>query len=150
MTKRSLVVEEQLELTRVWEIAMHYWKAQHHALLRRHGITANQFAVLRAVATAKRQHTPNQQFIASFTGLDKMFVSQVLDSLAKKRLLWRVPAVLDTRQNTVKLGAGGRLLLKNIDLELQLLEEELLKALTGEDCQKLKTLLLKLTTSWRL
>lgn len=128
----------------IWEAVNNHRQAQRRVLFKKYDITANQFKILQAVAAAKRQHAPNQQFLVSYTGLNKMVVSQMLDVLTRKKLLWRIRAFLDTRKYTVRLGAKGKLLLKNITPELEVLEEELLKGLTYDDRLKFEELLLKL------
>ncbi|HEX4773924.1 MAG TPA: MarR family transcriptional regulator [Candidatus Saccharimonadales bacterium] len=99
------------------------WQRQQRVILKKYGITRNQFKVLQAVASAKRQHAPNQQFIVKHTGMNKMVVSQTLDSLNKKMLITRIRGVIDTRQYTVRLGIPGRTLLDKVAPELAELEK---------------------------
>jgi homoprotocatechuate degradation regulator HpaR len=85
--------------------------AQFRPLLRAHGITEQQWRVLRALASIGEARITR---LAEMTLISKPSLSRLLPALEARGLIRRGPAADDLRGATIRIAPGGRALLRTV------------------------------------
>ena len=84
------------------------WQRQLNARLKPLGLTQPQFAILAVSGWLTREGEPiTQHGIASFTGMDRMHISQIISRLEKDGLIEKQTNPHDQRANLVSLSEEG-------------------------------------------
>lgn len=92
---------------RLWQGFMN-WQRQLNAYLKQFGLTQPQFAILAVCGWMTRDdRLIVQHDVVSFTGMDRMHISQIVSRLERDGLLERQPSMDDHRSKIVKLTASG-------------------------------------------
>lgn len=99
----------------LWQVT-NLWQRKINAILRPYGLTHAQFVVLATLAWFKKQKTnPTQIQISSFSKMDAMFVSAIIQYLENKKWVKREVSQTDSRAKDVTLTTEGfRLVAKMI------------------------------------
>ena len=99
----------------LWQVT-NLWQRKINAILRPYGLTHAQFVVLATLAWFKKQKTnPTQIQISSFSKMDAMFVSAIIQYLENKKWVKREVSAADSRAKNVTLTTEGfRLVAKMI------------------------------------
>ena len=84
------------------------WQRQLNARLKPLGLTQPQFAILAVSGWLTREGEQiTQHGIASFTGMDRMHISQIISRLEKDGLIGKQTNPQDQRENLVSLSEEG-------------------------------------------
>ena len=150
--KLEEAIQQKTPFQNEWQKAVvniiytHNWiQERHKTLFKPHGITTQQFNVLRIL----RGQYPNPISTSNIRErmLDRMSdVSRIVDRLVKKKLVVRKTCKTDKRLVDVVINQEGLDLLKELDTDINKFDEKIL-SLSKEEVQQLNELLDKLRSN---
>ncbi len=110
-------------------------------ILRGHGLQMWEYVVLSGLEHAD---APSQATLAETVGRDQTRLIPLLDGLAERGLLRRVPDPADRRNRIIGLTPEGRALLQACRRSIRAMEADLLAELTGDEREQFVKVLLAL------
>jgi len=119
-----------------------WWETKVHELLKEHGLSEQQYNVLRIIKGQKG--TPMNVYMIQERMIHRTSnVTRVVEKLRQKGLLERVVSEADRRQVEVTITEEGRRVLERVTPEMEVLMGEMSENLSEEETERLFELLEK-------